>query len=687
MTIRSLLIVWTAVITEVFAVTNAVSSVADIHGAVRDPIGQVSSTNSSPLLASARLPEGIQAEVVVTAPLVSRPIDMDFDAEGYLWVLEAVGERNGRIVRLADTDGDGGFDARRVYLGNLAIPGSILVQGAGVYVEQPDGVIWLEDDDGDGSPETRVQVFKADPKADRSHGKRRRLLPDEPDWGGPLFANIDHWIYCPRLRLRIKPLPGRPRQWMQQHFIDSEASPVCADGHGNLIHLDSDLGIRTESIPFRFLHRNPNHTPQSLGGRGYAHRDQAFGPSRIRDDSSPGDKHRIARRDSMREIGLVGAAVCRSDLLPSPLQGVPFVCDPEHGVILRHRPQNGVDVASAGASGAWDTFMASEAGRFTPFRLKNGPDGALYVLNLGDKAQFWSRSTRRSGKDLSSIRSVDLSRGSILRLRTNGSDIRPAKIANALQPWEVAARFIGGRAFWQDWACHHWVEQSSPASTRILEEWVSDHQRLVGNRDSTPAAIRLRALWVLEGQGALSAKILCGALEDPDPRVRSAALHIIADHSPGPMKEEAMNWVLHRSASFPHSVLPSLLICLGSDATPKNDSLMASILLSAQPSELLEDAAISGLEHRELDFLRRLLADPRCGAPKASHARLLRHLGRCLQTSGKQSDMDQARHLVRELPETDWRVMAINDGLLGFSESPGKSDRRSTVDQPRPEDR
>jgi hypothetical protein len=325
--------------------------------------------------------------------------------------------------------------------------------------------------------------------------------------------------------------------------------------------------------------------------------------------------------------------------------------------------------------------MALERGRFTPIRVRNGPDGSLYVVDRADDPVVDSKPPSRSaaGTTSSVIRSRATSKGRILRVLGNDEGVEPARVANAAQPWEVAARFTSARGFWQDWAQRRWVEEASPASTRILAQWVSDHQRLVGNQDSTPASVRLRALWALEGQGRISAKILSNALEDPEPRVRSAALQILAEHPPGPVKDEAMAWVLQRSAAFPAATIPSLLICLGSAATPRTEALMRSILLSSRPSEWLEDAAISGLANRELRFLGQLVADPRCGAPQVTHARLFRLLGECLHQSGNPGEIDQARGLVQGLPRTDWRVLALNEGLLGPA-----AGRRTSADPPHP---
>ncbi|MFM8878289.1 MAG: hypothetical protein ACKOKG_03995 [Verrucomicrobiota bacterium] len=78
-----------------------------------------------------------------------------------------------------------------------------------------------------------------------------------------------------------------------------------------------------------------------------------------------------------------------------------------------------------------------------------------------------------------------------------------------------------------------------------------------------------------------------------------------------------------------------------------------------------EDAAIGGLSGRELGFISQLAADPRCGASQVRHARLVRSLGECIRKGGNPEEMRKALDLACRMPETDWRVLALVEGLAG----------------------
>jgi hypothetical protein len=375
--------------------------------------------------------------------------------------------------------------------------------------------------------------------------------------------------------------------------------------------------------------------------------------------------------------------IYRGDLLPPQYRNTLFACDPENGTIHQYRVTSDADSTATQAAVGPVVFLSLETGDFTPVQLQNGPDGALYIADIGDgfttKPQKPTRPKESADRSPRSGRSK--ATGQILRITPSSKASRQkAPLADMPSLWETTSRFTSDNGFWSD-AAQRWLVDTSPSkSARILEQWVSDHQRLIGNRDSTPTRVRLRALWTLEGQGRLTSEILRIAMEDPDSTVRSAALQITADQPPGPTKEGAMTWVLQRSSAFPGATHPSLLVCLGSAKTPQADGLMRSVLLSSPISVLLEDAALSGLAGRELSFLRQLISDPNCGPALNRHAHWVKRLGECIRTSGNASDLEQAVDLASRLPETDWKVAALLTGLAG----PPSSNAKSTMEGGRP---
>jgi putative membrane-bound dehydrogenase-like protein len=115
-----------------------------------------------------RVPEGLEVTVWATSPLLANPTNIDFDAEGRLWVAEGVNYRGkggrrpegDRIVVLEDADRDGRADRSTVFVQEpgLASPLGVAVVGDRIVVSQPPDLIVYTDVD-------RNRVF--DPAVDR----------------------------------------------------------------------------------------------------------------------------------------------------------------------------------------------------------------------------------------------------------------------------------------------------------------------------------------------------------------------------------------------------------------------------------------------------------------------------------------------------------------------------------------
>ena len=117
------------------------------------------------------LPEGFSMERVATTDLVPRPIEMDLDEEGHLYVTDSSGsnkpvaeqlkEKPHRIIRLEDTNGDGVFDKSIVFADKMMFPEGCMWYAGSLYVSAPP-VIWkLTDTNGDGVADKREEWLDA----------------------------------------------------------------------------------------------------------------------------------------------------------------------------------------------------------------------------------------------------------------------------------------------------------------------------------------------------------------------------------------------------------------------------------------------------------------------------------------------------------------------------------------------
>lgn len=143
-------------------------------------------------------------------PLVERPIEASFDDKGRLYLTESSGsnepaaeqlkKKPHRVLRLADSDGDGVFDQRTVFAENLMFPEGCLWHEGSLFVAAPPQIWKLTDADGDGIAEQRDVWFDG-----------KTLTGCANDLHGP-YAGPDKKLYWCKgaFAAQTYDLPGQP---------------------------------------------------------------------------------------------------------------------------------------------------------------------------------------------------------------------------------------------------------------------------------------------------------------------------------------------------------------------------------------------------------------------------------------------------------------------------------------------
>ncbi|WP_138480678.1 PVC-type heme-binding CxxCH protein [Dyadobacter bucti] len=312
-------------------------------------------------LASFKVAEGFEVTLFAADPMVAKPIQMNWDAEGRLWVVSSTvyphlktGESaNDKIFVLEDTDGDGKADKSTVFAEGLIQPTGILPGDGGVYVANSTEILHFSDTDGDGKADKKRRVLNGFGTGDTHH------LIHTFRWGpeGRMYFNQSIYIYSHvETPFGIKRLEGGGVWALNTRNLDMD---VYAKG------LVNPWGLQFDRWGQSFL-------TDGAGGEGinYAFPGATFvtapGAARIMRGLNPGQpKHS-------------GLDVVSGKHLPDAWQGRMITNDFRANRINSFKlEEQGAGYASKQA----DDLMWTDNVAFRPVDINVGPDGAIYVAD------------------------------------------------------------------------------------------------------------------------------------------------------------------------------------------------------------------------------------------------------------------------------------------------------------------
>jgi len=137
-------------------------------------------------------PVGFESHLFAAEPEIGKPICLNWDERGRLWIAETVdypneikspGQGRDRIRICEDTDGDGQADKFTLFAENLSIPTSLTFARGGVIVTQAPHMLFLKDTNGDDVADERQILFTGWATDDTHAG------PSNLRYG------LDNWIY------------------------------------------------------------------------------------------------------------------------------------------------------------------------------------------------------------------------------------------------------------------------------------------------------------------------------------------------------------------------------------------------------------------------------------------------------------------------------------------------------------
>src|SRR5438445_9206019 len=126
---------------------------------------------------SFQVADGFEVNLFAADPILAKPIQMNFDAAGRLWVassevypqIQPGQKANDKIIVLEDRDGDGRADKATVFADGLLIPTGIEPGDGGAYVANSTDLVHFSDSKGSGRADRQRIVLSGFGTEDTHH--------------------------------------------------------------------------------------------------------------------------------------------------------------------------------------------------------------------------------------------------------------------------------------------------------------------------------------------------------------------------------------------------------------------------------------------------------------------------------------------------------------------------------------
>jgi len=460
--------------------------------------------------------EGFEVNLVASErefPELAKPVQMNFDNRGRLWVScmptypqwrPGDPRPDDRLLIFEDDNGDGKADRCKVFYDQLHCPTGFEFWNGGVLVMSQPRLLWLKDTDGDDRADLVVPLLDGWASDDTHH------TYGAWEWSpGGLLHGLEGVAMSTTLETPWGPFrnantPGayviNPRTMKVRHFI--------TPGYGN---------------PWCYVY---DFWGQGIAGDGTTAQMHWDSPLSGREKGARKGLNAVFNNEGMRPA--LGSEFLYSRHLPPEVQGQ-FT----YGCVINMNglPRFAITNQGAGFGGARvkfgdgkaDDLVASTDRNFRPGEVQVGPDGALWFLDwhnpLIGHMQYSQRDPNR-----------DHAHGRLYRLTAKGRPLlKPVtqhgksvpELLDQLKEYEPRTRYRARREL---------RDRPTPEVTQAVQTWVA------GLKPSDPDLDRhrLEALFVLAGQEAVDRALLKTVLASSTRDARALAVRVLSDQISSP---------------------------------------------------------------------------------------------------------------------------------------------------------
>lgn len=485
------------------------------------------------------VPPGFSVDLVAAEPRIHQPVAFTFDTKGRIWVAEAhtypiraaEGAGADRIVILEDTNADGNFDSRKVFIEGLNLVSGLEVGFGGVWVGAAPYLLFIPDRNGDDVPDSDPITLLDGWGYQDTHETLNAF-----NWGP------DGWLYgCQGIFTHSKiGKPGTPDDrrtpfnagvW-RYHPVRHEFE-VFAHGTSNPWGVDFDdhgQALITACVIAHSFHMVQGGRYQRQAGRHfdpYTFDDIKTIADHVHYAGNIGDHAWWGRNEPVEDDATslaggghahCGAMIYLGDNWPKSYRNTLMMANVHGNRINLDHPRR--DGSSFILSHGRDVIFANDPW-FRGINLRYGPDGSVYLIDWYDP-----NACHRSSPDI-----WDRTNGRLFRVRYG--DIQPSHIDLA---GEGDGELVDLHEHENDWFVR--------AARRVLQSrhaaGASDGQQTLRSElwrravDATRTSDRrLRYLWTAHATKPINDQEVVQLLSDVDPNIRAWALQLSTDRPVG----------------------------------------------------------------------------------------------------------------------------------------------------------
>ncbi len=435
---------------------------------------------------------GFEINLFAESPLLSKPIQMNFDPRGRLWVvgssiypqIKPGQEANDKVFILEDTKGVGKADKSTVFVGGLFLPTGIQPGDGGVYVAQGTQLLHFKDTDGAGKAGPKRIVLSGFGTEDTHH------LLHTLYWGPDGQLYFDQSIY---IHSHIETPNGVER--------------LNSGGIWHLRPATMELGVYLRGFCNPWGHQF-DEFGQSFVTDGAGYEGLSFGIPGATYFTYAGMRRELQSVSAGSYPKFCGLELIESRQFPADWQGNAITCDFRAHRVVRFAIE---EKDSGYATREMPDLLRTTNVTFRPIDVKLGPDGALYIAD-------WSNPIIQHGEvDFRDPRR-DHEYGRIWRVTAKGRPlVKPPKVVNASNQ-ELFGQLLSPNKYNEQQARRVLTERGV-AITNDLAKW---------SKSQTSEKALLQALWMYQSIDVVEPALLEKLLSAQDGHVRAAATRVVS---------------------------------------------------------------------------------------------------------------------------------------------------------------